>query len=140
MGGEIHLDGTAVTVVLGDDETTARLALVRAIEVGGGTLVGEAPTGRSLVQLVRNLQPSLVAVDQVIAGSLGGQLVPLLLGAAPACVVAVFEPLVVLRSLDLTRMRLIDKRDPRQLRELVRELAGLPAQAEASNGTPPPPT
>lgn len=113
-----------VPVLLGDDDERARPGLIRAVQLGGGSLVGIAETGRLLLGFAQHLQPRLIVFDLVIAGSSGVSLVPELLAAAPRSILAVFDPLIVLRSLDLTRVRVIDKADPRQLRELVSELAG----------------
>ena len=128
-----------VTTVVGDDEEPMRLPIVRAVTAGGGAIVGEATSGRTLLPLVALLQPQLVVFDIAMGGALGVSIVPGLFKAAPRATVAVFDQLGVLRSADLRRLRVLDKDDPRELRQLVTELA-TPIVLEAERARRPRPT
>ena len=119
------MEARRVTGVVGDDRPSHRTAVLAALREADVAVAAEATTGRTLVASCLPLRPDLVVLDLAIAGELGGALIPQLLSGCPVATLIVFSPLITADGVDLSRVRVVDPNDPRQLRRVAGEVVEL---------------
>lgn len=89
-GDEQARSGSALTVLIVDDEGHARLALREALAGAGHAVVDEAADAKTAVALTVLHEPDVVVLDHHLSGRFGGEVITEVLAASPQTAVVIF--------------------------------------------------